>query len=93
MVTSSPECPIYVPGYLVHQPHRRDSEGGTYHIVDGAEAVTSERKIIRYILCYLPATRCCELTLCTHAIFAYIKRKLWERKMPSKLVVGHTFLG
>ena len=57
--------------------------------MDDAEAVTSERKIICYILVTpqrLGITS--ELTLCAHTIFAYIKRKLRERKMPSKTSSG-----
>jgi len=89
MVTPSPECPIYVPGCLVHQSQCRGSVGGTHHIVNGAETVASERKIIGYILCYLSAIQYhYGLTLCAHAIFTHIKCKLWGHKAPSKTGSG-----
>ena len=68
--------------------------GVTHHIVNGAEAVTSERKIIGYDLCYLPAIQYIVDLPCVPMPYSPTSNANYRdiRHHP-KLEVGRTFLG
>ena len=69
------------------------SVGIAHHIVNGAEAVTSERKIIGYNLCYLPAIQYIVDLPCVPMPYSPTSNANYGnmRRHP-ELEVDHTFL-